>query len=72
MRLAAPEPGTHESALDGRVGVWGLTEAVTAPSARVRTDPTPEQGYFPLDAETLATADAVLHIRDGAAAAASL
>ncbi|MGQ4271586.1 erythromycin esterase family protein [Nocardiopsis changdeensis] len=72
LRLAAPEPGTHESLLDERVDTWGLTEATTDPAARVRRDPTPEQGYFPLDAETLATADAVLHIRDGAAAAASL
>lgn len=72
LRLAAPAPGTHECALDGRIDVWGLTEAATDPSALVRGDQVPEQGYFPLDAETLATADAVLHIRDGAAAAAAL
>lgn len=72
LRLRAPEPGTHEAFLDGRVGTWGLTGAATDAAARVRTDPVPAQGYFPLDGETLAAADAVLHIRDGAAAAASL
>ncbi|SHJ44921.1 Erythromycin esterase homolog [Nocardiopsis flavescens] len=72
LALAAPEPGTHEGLLDGRVAVWGLAEADTAPAARVRTDPVPEQGYFPLDAQTLAAADAVLHVADGAAAADAL
>jgi hypothetical protein len=28
----------------------------------VRTDPTPEQGYFPLDQATVDGADAVLHL----------
>lgn len=72
LRLQSPEPGTHENFLDDRVHPWGLTEAVTNASAQARSAPPPEQGYFPLDGATLTTADAVLHVADGSAAAASL
>lgn len=62
--LAAPEPDTHEGFLQSRTTNWGLTKPTTDPSARTRTDTTPQQGYFPLDQATLNTADAILHIND--------
>lgn len=37
------------------------------PAPRTRTDVTPEQGYFPLDAATLAHCDAVVHVTVGPA-----
>jgi erythromycin esterase-like protein len=64
--LAEPEADTFEGLLQSRVSTWGLTTPDTVPPARTRTDPTPRQGYFPLDQATLDTADAVLHISDGA------
>ncbi|MFI2205411.1 erythromycin esterase family protein [Streptomyces sp. NPDC020192] len=67
--LGDPEPGTYEGLLQARVPVWGLTSPTTLTPARTRTDTTPRQGYFPLDQATLDTADAVLHIGDGTAAA---
>lgn len=60
--LAEPAPDTYEASLQGRFGKWGLVAASAAGPARVRTDPTPMQGYFPLDQETLDAADAVLHV----------
>ncbi|CAL9335406.1 hypothetical protein SUDANB121_00169 [Nocardiopsis dassonvillei] len=71
LRLGHPEPGTHEAFLDGRVGAWGLVDAVTDASARVRADRVPARDHLPLDGATLAGADAILHVADGAAAAAS-
>lgn len=68
LALCEPEPDTYEGFLQRRVTTWGLTTTTTFPSsARTRTDPTPEQGYFPLDKATLAGADAILHINDGPA-----
>jgi erythromycin esterase-like protein len=58
--LAAPEPGTFEGLLRQRFSDWGLTTEVEP--GRVRTDPTPEQGYFPLDQATVDGADAVLFV----------
>ncbi|MBB4912615.1 erythromycin esterase family protein [Actinophytocola algeriensis] len=58
--LAEPEPGTFEGLLQQRISGWGLIEEVE--SGRVRTDPTPAQGYFPLDQATVDGADAVLHV----------
>ncbi|MEU8117560.1 erythromycin esterase family protein [Spirillospora sp. NPDC049024] len=66
IKLAEPEPGSFEGILQSRVTTWDLTPAAAVPSARVRTDTTPAQGYFPLDQAILDTADAVLHISDGA------
>jgi hypothetical protein len=65
--LGEPEPGTYEAALR-RHATWGLTPTAEIATASTRTDPTPEQGYFPLDQATLDGADAVLHISDGALA----
>lgn len=59
LGLGEPAPGTYESLLRP-----GVTPAADVPAARTRTDTRPEQGYFPLDAETLAGADAVLHLSD--------
>ncbi|MBF6168723.1 erythromycin esterase family protein [Streptomyces gardneri] len=60
--LGVPEPDTYEGLLSERIQTWGLTSPATLGPARIRTDPTPEQGYFPLDQATLDGADAVLHI----------
>ncbi|MET9490894.1 erythromycin esterase family protein [Nocardia sp. NPDC006630] len=65
--LHEPEPDTSEAFLDNRISTWGLIASSAVAAARSRTDTTPQQGYFPLDAATLDGADAVLHISDGAA-----
>ncbi|MFD6949125.1 erythromycin esterase [Nocardiopsis sp. TSRI0078] len=67
LGLREPEPDTYEGLLQGRVPTWGLTPATAVASSRTRTDTTPEQGYFPLEQELLDTADAILHVSDGAA-----
>lgn len=64
--LGDPEPDTYEGALQSRTGTWGLVPATAVAPARTRTDTTPQQGYFPLDQAVLATADAILHVNDGA------
>ncbi|MEU8501938.1 erythromycin esterase family protein [Streptomyces lavendulae] len=66
IELGDPEPGTYESRLQDRVPDWALAPTGTVADAPVRTDTTPQQGYFPLDRATLETADAVLHVSDGA------
>lgn len=66
IKLGEPEPDTYEGGMQSRIATWGLTPAVAIPPARRRTDTVPEQGYFPLDQAVLDTADAVLHISDGA------
>lgn len=58
--LGEPAAGTYEAALQKRVTGWGLVSG--AEPAHVRTDPTPEQGYFPLDQAIVDTADAILHV----------
>ncbi|MGW0769385.1 erythromycin esterase family protein [Streptomyces sp. NPDC002676] len=63
--LEDPEPDTYEGLLQSRIPTWGLTKGTTAAPARTRTDTTPEQGYYPLDAKTLHGAEAVLHLTDG-------
>ncbi len=64
IALAEPEPDTYEGFLQKHIVTpWGLTPASEIPSAAVRTDPTPRQGYFPLDQAILDDAEAVLHIR---------
>ncbi|MGW5141142.1 erythromycin esterase family protein [Nocardia beijingensis] len=62
LGLGVPEPDTYEGLLSSFIKTWGLTTPATLGPARRRTDPTPEQGYFPLDRATLDGADAVLHI----------
>ncbi|MFL6122085.1 erythromycin esterase family protein [Actinophytocola sp.] len=64
LSLHEPEPGTYESFLRDRTTGWRLAKAAAVPSASTRTDPTPEQGYFPLDEPTLDGADAVLYLSD--------
>ncbi|MEV0962763.1 erythromycin esterase family protein [Streptomyces sp. NPDC049910] len=72
VALGDPEPDTYEGCLQDRVTGWDLIPAGTVAAARPRTDTTPQQGYFPLDRATLDTADAVLHVTDGAAVARAL
>lgn len=68
IRLAEPGPDTYEGVLRSRIPAWGLTAAADFPSARTRTDTTPDQGYFPLDRAIVDTADAILHVSQGTAA----
>ncbi|APE34547.1 erythromycin esterase [Nocardia mangyaensis] len=70
--LGDPDPGTYEHALQGRIPTWGLTTAEAIAAAHIRTDVTPEQGYFPLDPDTVDGADAILHLNAGVASAATL
>ncbi|WET76668.1 erythromycin esterase family protein [Amycolatopsis sp. QT-25] len=64
IALREPEPDTYEGFLQKHVTTaWGLLPAVDVPSASVRTDPTPRQGYFPLDQGILGDADVILHVR---------
>ncbi|WP_308406880.1 erythromycin esterase family protein [Streptomyces sudanensis] len=67
LGLGEPGPDTFEGFLQGRTARWGLLAASAVPDARTRTDTDPRQGYYPLARATLDGADAVLHIRDGAA-----
>ncbi|WP_026930855.1 erythromycin esterase family protein [Glycomyces tenuis] len=67
MELAEPEPGTLEHSLQRRFPSWGLVAADAVDPAAARADAAPEQGYFPLDQETLGGVDAVLHISAGVA-----
>ncbi|WP_433222015.1 erythromycin esterase family protein [Dactylosporangium sp. CS-047395] len=55
--LGEPEPDTYEAQL-----APGCTATADVPAARTRTDTEPRQGYFPLDADTIAGVDQVLHI----------
>ncbi|MBO1420309.1 erythromycin esterase family protein [Streptomyces sp. FH025] len=71
--LADPASGTYEAVLQRPGVVWEVTAVPTTfGEARSRTGAAPERGYFPLDRATLAGAAALLHIGDGAAAAAGL
>ena len=63
--LGEPDPATYEGGLQRRVATWGCVPADTLAPAATRTDTTPRQGYFPLDRETVAAADAVLHVNAG-------
>ncbi|MGK5738578.1 DUF6194 family protein [Micromonospora sp. URMC 103] len=60
--LAEPPAGTFEAALGGRTALVSPAAVPNADGLRSRSDVTPEQGYFPLDTETLAHCDAVLHV----------
>jgi len=69
IALHEPEAETYEGFLQKHVTTpWGLLPASDVPPASVRTDPVQRQGYFPLDQEILADADALLHVRDQDAA----
>ncbi|MFC9994255.1 erythromycin esterase family protein [Nocardia sp. NPDC127526] len=62
LELPEPAPGTYEDFLQSRFTTWGLIPRTAIPAANTRTDTTPQQGYFPLDAANLAGTAAVLHI----------
>lgn len=64
LGLEPPAPDTLEAWLQQRVDGWGLIAAAEVPRGRARSDARPEQGYFPLDQETVEGADAILHIAD--------
>jgi erythromycin esterase-like protein len=61
--LQDPDPDTYEGHLQHQIPTWALT--TTTPSARTRTDTTPQQGYFPLDQPTVDATDVILHINTG-------
>lgn len=67
LGLGEPEADSAEGVLQSRCDTWGLTATADVKAVRVRTDTTPEKGYFPLDQALLDGADAVLHISDTAA-----
>ncbi|MEV0606539.1 DUF6194 family protein [Polymorphospora rubra] len=66
LTLDAPADDTYEGRLGATTGQGPLFDAAALATlvdgARVRADVTPEQGYFPLDAETVAHCDAVWHV----------
>ncbi|MFD4355183.1 erythromycin esterase family protein [Nocardia sp. NPDC058518] len=70
LALGEPEPGTYENTLQNRISTWGLIPAAELGHGHTRTDITQEQGYFPLDAETVGAADTILHLGVGRAPAA--
>ncbi|MFE3545308.1 erythromycin esterase family protein [Nocardia sp. NPDC059177] len=65
LDLGDPAPGTYERALQDRTPTWGITRASAIGTADTRTDTTPYQGYFPLDPDTVAGAEAILHLSAG-------
>lgn len=65
LGLADPAPGTYEAVLQDDTGTWSLSATSTLRPAETRTDTTPDQGYFPLDPDTIAGADALLHLSAG-------
>ncbi|MFC4376427.1 erythromycin esterase family protein [Nocardia halotolerans] len=67
LDLGEPAPGTYESALQNRIGTWSLIASADVEPGRTRTDITREQGYFPLDPDTVADADTILHLSVGRA-----
>ncbi len=63
IALQEPEADTYEGFLQKHVTTaWSLLPAAEIPPARVRTDPVPRQGYFPLDQAILDDAEAILHV----------
>lgn len=67
--IGLPEPaaGTYESFLQSSTATRDLVAPTGIPAAATRQDHTPAHGYFPLGRESVAAADAILHIHDGAA-----
>jgi erythromycin esterase-like protein len=72
LGLEAPAGDTFEGRLGAATGQGPLFAGVRPGDARVRDDVTPEQGYFPLDAETVAGSDAIWHADRFPPAAAAL
>jgi erythromycin esterase-like protein len=78
LGLEPPAPGTFEGRLNARTGEGPLftpdagKPGAAETGAATRTDVTPEQGYFPLDADTVATSDAIWHVDLFCAEAAAL
>ncbi|MFB6392865.1 DUF6194 family protein [Polymorphospora lycopeni] len=76
LGLDAPAEDTYEGRIGAATGQGPLFAAAPLAAlvegARVRTDVTPEQGYFPLDAETVSHCDAVWHVERFSPAAAAL
>ncbi|MBK1789047.1 erythromycin esterase family protein [Prauserella cavernicola] len=70
LGLGEPAADTYEGRLQHRDGGWNLVAETAVGPARTRTDLDPGQGYVPLDDATVAGADALLHVPDGAAVAA--
>ncbi|GAB0104923.1 erythromycin esterase family protein [Nocardia sp. JMUB6875] len=66
FELDVPEPDTYEGLLDARTATWGFNPATPITAGRQRSDAVPH-GHFPLTADLLARADAVLHVSDGSA-----
>jgi erythromycin esterase-like protein len=62
LNLREPEPDTYEGRLQTRFPTWGLLPVGSVEPGRKRTDPVPEQGYFPLDPTALAGVDTILHV----------
>ena len=66
LTLPAPSEGTFEAALPGAgptlLDRTAISTVLNGRALSTRTDMTPEQGYFPLDPETIAHCDAILHI----------
>ncbi|MEC3957406.1 erythromycin esterase family protein [Nocardia sp. CDC153] len=65
LDLGTPDPGSYEGVLDTRTDTRSLTPAAEITGAHPRTDPIPH-GHFPLTADLLDRADAILHVREGA------
>jgi erythromycin esterase-like protein len=74
LGLEAPAEDTYEGRLGAATGEGPLLVAgsIDLADLRVRDDMTPEQGYFPLDGETVAHSDAIWHADRFPPAAAAL
>lgn len=72
IALGDPDPGTFEHFLQSRTADWTLSATDDLTAGRTRAAIDPARGYFPLDRDTLAGADAVLHVCDGAAVTESV
>lgn len=70
LGLGPPADGTFEGALSARAGHGPLFTGTF--SGTTRADVTPEQGHFPLDADTVGHADAIWHVDPFPPAAAVL
>ncbi|KAF0844942.1 erythromycin esterase family protein [Nocardia caishijiensis] len=67
LELGEPEPDTYEGAFQKSTPTWGFVAAEALGVAETRTDTRPEQGYFPLDPDTVAGADVIVHLAEGSA-----
>ncbi|WP_152360585.1 erythromycin esterase family protein [Microlunatus speluncae] len=69
--LGTPASGTIEAGLQSLVDGWGLIKITDVPAGDPRADTRAEQGYCRLDQETVAAADALLHLADPTTVAVS-